>query len=142
INNAQPSSASADWSGALTLAIGGAAEAEDFSVVIISDGGLGDPALLPEVPGEVSYIPVGQSSDNVAITALATRTRAGQPPQLFTQITNYGMQDTEIVYSLTVDGELYVSNFYTVPANDDIALVSERLPAGFNVIEASLTVPT
>src|SRR5690606_4604314 len=62
INNAQPSSASADWSGALTLAIGGAAEAEDFSVVIISDGGLGDPALLPEVPGEVSYIPVGQSS--------------------------------------------------------------------------------
>lgn len=142
INNAQPSSASADWSGALTLAIGGAAEAEDFSVVIISDGGLGDPALLPEVPGEVSYIPVGQSSDNVAITALATRTRAGQPPQLFTQITNYGTQDTEIVYSLIVDGELYVSNFYTVPANDDIALVSERLPEGFTVIEASLTVPT
>ena len=141
INNAQPSSASADWPGALTLAVGSAANAEDFSVVIISDGGLGDPLLLPEVPGDVSYIPVGEASDNVAITALATRSRAGQAPQLFTQITNYGAQDAEIVYSLTVDGELFVSNFYTVPAGENIALVSERLPAGFGILEASLTIP-
>jgi hypothetical protein len=141
INNARPSSASADWPGALTLAIGGANEASELDLVIISDGGLGDPALLPEVPGEVRYIPIGQSAENVAITALATRSRAGQPPQLFTQITNYGTQDAEIVYSLTVDGELFVSNFYTVPAQDDIALVSEQLPAGFSLVEASLTIP-
>lgn len=61
---------------------------------------------------------------------------------MFTQITNYGAQDAEIVYSLTIDGELFVSDFYTVPAGDDVALVSERLPEGFGVIEASLTVPT
>lgn len=142
INSAQPSQASADWPGALTLAIGGASDVEDFSVVIISDGGLGDPALLPEVPGDVSYIPVGQSGENVAITALATRARAGQRPQLFTQITNYGTQDAEIVFSLTIDGELFTSNFYNVPAQDSISLVSQQLPAGFGVIEASLTVPT
>jgi hypothetical protein len=142
ITNAQPSQASADWPGALTLAIGGASDTEAFSVVIISDGGLGDPALLPELPGEVSYIPVGQSGENVAITALATRTRAGQTPQLFTQITNYGMQDAETVYSLTIDGELFTSSFYNVPAGESISLVSERLPGGFGVIEASLTVPT
>ncbi|MBZ0300786.1 MAG: VWA domain-containing protein [Anaerolineae bacterium] len=141
VNAARPSNASADWSGALTLAIGGAADAEDFNVVIVSDGGLGDPALLPTVPGEVSYIPVGQSSDNIAITALATRSRAGQPPQLFTQITNYGGQDAEIVYSLTVDGDLFASEFYTVPANDNISLVSEQLPTGFRIVEASLTNP-
>jgi Ca-activated chloride channel family protein len=142
INGAQPSQASADWSGALTLAIGGAPDVEDFSVVIISDGGLGDPALLPEVPGEVSYIPVGQSGENVAITALATRVRAGQTPQLFTQLTNYGEQDAETVYSLTIDGELFTSSFYNVPAGESISLVSEQLPGSFGLIEASLTVPT
>ena len=142
INNAQPSNASADWEGALTLAIGGAADATEFNVVIISDGGLGDPALLPDVPGDVKYEPVGQSNENIAITALATRSRAGQPPQLFTQITNYGDQDAEIVYSLNVDGDLFVSNFYTVPAGDELQLVSEQLPEGFELIEASLTIPT
>lgn len=141
INSAQPSSATADWPGAITLAIGGAGDATAFDVVIISDGGLGDAALLPEIPGEISYIPVGERSENIAITALATRSRAGQPPQLFTQITNFGPQDAEIVYSLTVDGELFVSNFYTVPAEDNIALTSEQLPVGFQQIEASLTMP-
>ena len=142
INGAQPSQASADWPGALTLAIGGAPDVEEFSVVIISDGGLGDPALLPNVPGEVSYIPVGQSGENVAITALATRVRAGQTPQLFSQITNYGEQDAETVYSLTIDGELFTSSFYNVPAGESISLVSEQLPGSFGIIEASLTVPT
>ena len=141
VNNAQPSQASADWNGALTLAIGSASEASEFTLVIISDGGLGDPALLPDVPGDVTYVPVGGSNENLAITALATRNRAGQPPQLFSQITNYGAQDAEIVYSLTIDGELFASDFYTVPAGDDVALVSERLPDSFDIIEASLTVP-
>lgn len=142
VNSARPSNARADWPGALTLAIGGAVDASEFNIVIISDGGLGDPTLLPQVPGEVSYIPVGSANENIAITALATRNRAGQSPQLFTQITNYGGQDAEIVYSLTIDGDLFVSDFYTVPAGDDVALVSERLPESFGVIEASLTVPT
>ena len=39
IRSAQPSSASADWPGALTLAVGGAEGVDDFSMVIISDGG-------------------------------------------------------------------------------------------------------
>ena len=142
VTAAQPSNASADWPGALTLAVGGALDASDFNVVIISDGGLGDPALLPEIPGEVSYVTVGQSSENIAISALATRSLAGQAPQLFTQITNYGPRDAQIVYSLTVDGELFVSDFYTVPAQDNIALTSEKLPEGFKLIEAGLTVPT
>ncbi len=142
ITNAQPSRASANWSSALTLAIGGAGASSEFNVVIISDGGLGDAALLPEVPGEVSYIPVGQSSDNIAISALATRALPGQSPQLFTQLTNYGTQDTEVVFSLTVDGALFTSQFYTVPAGDDLSLVSEQLPAGFGVVEARLALPS
>lgn len=142
INDAQPSKARADWSGALTLAIAGAATVTDFNVVIISDGNLGDPALLPNVPGEVRYIPVGSSGQNVAISALATDTLSGQTPQLFTQLSNYGDTETEVLFSLSVDGTLFASDFLTIPAGDDLAFVSEELPADFRLISASVSVPS
>lgn len=141
INNAQPGQGSADWSAALTLAMGGMAQASEFSLVIISDGGLGDPALLPELPAKVTWLPVGTSSDNLAITALATRSRAAQPPQLFTRVTNYGARDAEVVLSLRVDGELVASAYHEVAAGADLPLVVDALPPGFREIEASLTVP-
>ena len=141
IGSAQPSRASADWSSALTLAIGGLSSGGDFNLVVISDGGLGDPALLPEIPAEVSYIPVGREDNNIAISALATRALPGQNPQLFTQLTNYGSEEVEVVFSLTIDGELFTSSFYTIPASSDVSLVSEALPPGFAVIEAALTLP-
>jgi hypothetical protein len=138
INNAQPGNARADWSGALTLAIGGAAGAADFNVVIISDGGLGDPALLPTVPGKVVYLPVGESSDNIAITALATSILPGRSPQLFTQITNYGDQDAEVVFSLKDDRDFFQSDFYTIPKGQSIPIISEGLSNDFGVIEANV----
>ena len=137
INSAQPSQASADWGGALTLAIGSAGNSPEFNLVVISDGGLGDPALLPEVPGEVTYIPVGQSSANIAISAMATRSLPGQEPQLFAQLTNYGAQDAEVVFSLTVDGALFESAFYTIPAGADTA-ITRPMPLDFSSIEAEV----
>lgn len=138
ISSAQPSQARADWSGALTLAIGSSVGATDFNVVVISDGGLGDPALLPNVPGKVTYLPVGQSSSNIAITALATSVLPGKTPQLFAQITNYGDQDAEVVFSLSVDSTLAASDFYTVPARDNVSLAYESLPDNFAIIEANV----
>ncbi len=137
INSTQPSQASADWGGALTLAIGSAGNSPEFNLVVISDGGLGDPALLPEVPGEVTYIPVGQSSANIAISAMATRSLPGQAPQLFAQLTNYGDQDAEVVFSLTVDGALFESAFYTIPAGSDTA-ITRPMPIDFSSIEAEV----
>ena len=141
IRDARPGSGSADWPAALTLALGGVAEADEFSLVIVSDGGLGDPALLPELPPAVTWLPVGTAGDNLAITALATRRRAAQPPQLFARVTNYGARDAEVVLSLRVDGELVASAYHEVAAGADLPLVADALPAGFRQIEASLTVP-
>src|SRR5215207_7393166 len=141
IDNAQPSVATADWTAALTLAAAGAAGAENFNMVLVSDGGLGDAANLPAIPGEVQLVTVGQSSNNVAITALATRSLAGENPQLFAQVTNYGDQDAEIVFDLRVDGELFTAKRYTVPANGDLPLVSEALPSNFTTLQAGITIP-
>ncbi len=141
IDNARPGLGSADWPAALTLAMGGMAQSDDFSMVIISDGGLGDPTLLPELPDNVTWLPVGSAGDNLAITALATRRRAGQPAQLFTRVTNHGARDAEVVLSLKVDGELVASAYHEVGAGADLPLVVEALPASFRRIEASLTIP-
>ncbi len=141
IDSAQPGMGSADWPAALTLALGGMGQDGDFTLVIISDGGLGDPALLPELPEKVTWLPVGRSGENLAITALATRRRAAQPAQLFTRVTNYGAQDAEVVLSLKVDGELVASAYHEVAAGADLPLVVEALPAEFDRIEASLTLP-
>lgn len=141
ITGAQPSLASADWSAALTLAAAGAAGTEDFNIVLISDGGLGEAATLPAIPGDVELIPVGQSSNNVAITALATRALAGQPPELFAQVTNYGGQDADVVFDLRVDGELFTAERYTVPAGGTLPIVSSALPADFGTLQAGLTIP-
>lgn len=140
IANAAPSDARADWNAALTLAAGTAdANAEDFSVVIVGDGGLGNNAGLPGVQGAVEYVPVGSAGGNVAITALATRSLGGGGPQLFTEITNYGDAEAEVIFSLTVDGDILTAQRYTIPAGGTEPLVSDSLPADFGVIEAGLT---
>jgi Ca-activated chloride channel homolog len=140
INSAAPSAARADWTAALTLAAGTAdANSEDFSVVIVGDGGLGRNSGLPGIQGDVEYVPVGSNGGNVAITALATRSLGGATPQLFTQITNYGDEEAEIIFDLTVDGEILTAQRYTIPAAGTVPLVSDSLPADFAVIEAGLT---
>jgi Ca-activated chloride channel homolog len=141
INRAQPSLASGDWSAALTLAAAGAAGAIDFDMVLLSDGNLGEAANLPAIPGEVQLLTIGESSSNVAITALATRALPGQAPQLFAQVTNYGAQDAEIIFDLRVDGELFTARPYTVRAGEDLAIVSDALPEGFGTLQAGLTIP-
>ncbi|MFZ4815984.1 MAG: vWA domain-containing protein [Phototrophicaceae bacterium] len=132
-----PSSAPSDWGAALTLATG-IAEGEDFSVVILSDGNLGDVTALPGVAGDIEYIPIGENAGNIAISALATRALAGGSPQLFTQLTNYGTSPAEVVFSLRIDGVLDSSERYTLPANSSIPIVIETLPEGFEVIQAQL----
>lgn len=140
ILNAQPTTTRADWNAALTLAAGTAtANAEDFNLVIVGDGGVGSNAGLPGVQGEISYVPVGSSGGNVAISALATRSLGGDPPQLFAQVRNYGTADAEVVFDLEVDGDIFTAERYTVPAGDTISVVSDALPPGFQVIEAGIT---
>ncbi|MBZ0279863.1 MAG: BatA and WFA domain-containing protein [Anaerolineae bacterium] len=141
INDAQPSHAEADWVAALTLASADAIDKTDFNMVIIGDGGLGDASGLPGVPGEVRYIPIGRSDNNLAITALATRALPGQPPELFAQIANYGAQDADVIFDLRVDGQLFSADRYTIPAQASLPIVSAALPEGFVILQAGLTLP-
>ncbi len=137
ILDAEPSQGPADWPAALTLAAGGAAGAENFSVVLISDGGL--PANLPAIPGSLRYVPIGHSGENAGITALSARARAGQPPQVFIELTNFGDQDVETILSIKLDGELDRAARMTIPARSAAVSFFTDLQTGFTTLEAGLT---
>jgi hypothetical protein len=148
INSAQPEAGAADWLTALTLAAEGGRAAgravEDFSMVLIGDGGLSEADSIPSIslPGTIRYIQVGQSDQNVAITALASRSLAGQPPQLFAQLTNYGAEDAEVVFSLRINDDPVplVSERYTIPARGTREIVStDALTQDFTTLQADVT---
>ncbi|MGE5223921.1 MAG: vWA domain-containing protein, partial [Omnitrophica WOR_2 bacterium] len=82
LDSAAPTQGSADWQAAFALAAGAADSSGDrngqkTSTIIVSDGGLPKEGL-PPLPGEVRYIPVGKSADNLAIDAMALRAAGGR----------------------------------------------------------------
>ena len=131
---------SADWDTALTLAAAGASGAENFSIVMISDGGVGDAASLPANIPQPIYVPVGESANNVAITALATRALAGEAPQLFAQVTNYGDAPAEISLVIRLDEVLRLSRSGTIPPRSQLPIpFEEPIADPFETLSATLT---
>lgn len=141
VRDMQPGLGTSDWVGALTLASGGVSD-ENFTIVIISDGGIGEAENLPPIPGDKRYISVGESNSNLAITALATATIPGQSPQLFLQVTNYSGQDASVSVNIRINGRLTDSPTIDVPATSRISLPSINLPENFETLEAELELPT
>lgn len=127
--------AAADWAAAFALASGAAQGFRDAQIVVVSDGGL--PADLPPLPVEPVYLPIGQSGENLAISALATR-NTETAVQLFASVTNHGVIDRQALLSLTVDGTLFDARRISVPAASN-ASVTWELPQGAATIEAHLS---
>jgi Ca-activated chloride channel family protein len=141
VNAMQPSTAAADWNAALTLAAAGAQGAENFSIILISDGGIPDDMPLSGY-GTVRFIQIGESGSNMAITALATGHDQVTGPQIYAQIANYGEQTTEIILTISLDGALFRAAPYTVPAAGFADVVISGLPPDFRRVEARLVRPT
>jgi Ca-activated chloride channel homolog len=105
---AQPSQGLADWEAALTLAAGALrSSGEDQALIIVSDGGL--PAEgLPPMAAEVLYIPIGERSENLAITALALST-SGTGLQLFAAVSSFSNQPRQAILSFYTEAGLFRS---------------------------------
>lgn len=137
LSDAQPSLAEADWEAALSLATA-KTTAIDQALVIISDGGLPAGVSLEGLDVAVRYFPVGKSSENVGISSFATRRLPDAPPELFAQITNYGMSEARMVLTLWVDGERFVSRNIQIPPQSSLPYIL-TLPDAFSVVNATLT---
>lgn len=130
----------ADWEAAFALT-GGAARASLLSetrIVIFSDGGL--PSSLPPLPGDVRYVPIGASADNVAIEALSLRP-AGGGPQLFARVANYGEADRAVIVSIKIGERLFSAQQLNVPAGGAEELILPDLPDTPAVYSAQLSAP-
>ena len=132
-----------DWDTALTLAAAGAAgvaSVNDFSIVMISDGGIGQVGSLPSNIPQPIYVSIGQSSSNVAITALATRALAGGAPQLFAQVTNYGDEPADISLVIRLDDVLRLSRSGSIPPRSQLPIpFAEPIAEDFETLSATLT---
>ena len=132
LQTAVPSQGAADWSAAFALAAGAAASTVNAgqaaaTVIILSDGGL--PAQgLPPLPGEVRYVPIGITSDNLAISALALRP-AGNGAELFASITNYGDVERSAIFSLYVNNELLSAQQVLARPGEQTPVIISGLPA-------------
>lgn len=140
LDAALPDPAPAAWNAALALATGAAQGFRDARIVIISDGGV--PSDLPPLPVEYIYLPIGESGENLAITALATRVETTPETeggiQLFASVQNEGVLDRETLLSIDLDGTLFDSRRLTVPAGSSVNATWD-LPPGTGTIEARLS---
>jgi hypothetical protein len=139
LSKAEVTQGSVDWSAAFALAAGATRNGINSTVVIVSDGGL-PKSGLPSLPGEVRYIPVGQSDDNLAISALALRASKGVP-QLFAEVTNYSGADRKILLSLYLENDLFDARQLDVPAHSQKSISLEDLPVASAVYKAHISDP-
>jgi Ca-activated chloride channel family protein len=139
LQSAAATNGEADWKTTFALAAGAAASgqtSQPSSIVIVSDGGLPE-ADLPPLPGEVNYIPVGKSGDNLAISALALR-EAGSSLELYTRISNFSDQPRQVLLSIHRDEALINAQTVDVPSNGQASISLKDLPLGEGVFKARL----
>jgi len=137
LNNAKVTQGSADWKSAFALAAGTGGKS---TFVIISDGGLPQSGL-PTLPGDIRYIPIGTSQNNLAISALALRL-AQKSPQLFAEVTNYDSADHNIVLSIYFNDKLIDARQLLIPANSSNSLTLDNLSNTSGVYKATISSPT
>jgi Ca-activated chloride channel homolog len=129
---AQP--VTADWEAAFALAAGAAQGFQEATILLISDGGVR--GSLPPLPADLIYLPIGETAENLAISALATRPTLDDL-QLLASVSNYGRAPQQTLLTLTVDGRLFDSRRLTIPPGETSNLTWE-LPLGTTAVQAQL----
>jgi Ca-activated chloride channel family protein len=139
LDKAQPTNGAADWSAAFALAAGALGRQIDQpTTVIISDGGL--PTNLPPLPGQVRYVPIGQSNDNVSISALSLRPTTNGA-ELFVSVTNHSDRDRSVILSLYANDALLQAQPLDLTAGETQSVVLPELPREAAVYQAKLSRP-
>ncbi|MFQ5614878.1 MAG: BatA and WFA domain-containing protein [Anaerolineales bacterium] len=135
--NAHPTQGTVDWQAAFALAAGAAGRGQaETTIVIVSDGGL--PAEgLPPLPAKIRYAPIGQSANNLAISAMALRP-ASRGAELFARVVNYGDSDRTVILSVSIDDTFYTTQRLEIPADESRTVTLENLPDTPSFYEARL----
>ncbi len=140
LDQARVTQGQADWQAAFALAAGAARSNEGkATIVIVSDGGLPENGL-PALSGEVRYVPVGESRDNLSISALALRP-ALKGPQLFAEASNYTETDRNILLSIYFNDELIDARRLTLGAESSGSFTLDGLSNTSGIYKVRLSDP-
>ncbi|MFN8411363.1 MAG: BatA and WFA domain-containing protein [Anaerolineales bacterium] len=138
LSQAQPTSSSANWEAAFALAAGASRGNQvKATTIIISDGGLPEKGL-PALSGDVQYLPIGTSSDNLSISALALRP-TDKGPDLFAQVHNYSDIDRTILISFYFGTDLFDARQLKIAAGKNESITLENLQNTAGIYKAIIT---
>jgi len=140
LGDAQVTQGTANWQEALALAVGAArSNQKGTTIVIVSDGGLPQSGL-PAIPSEVRYVPIGNSQNNLAISALALRpTQKG--PELFARVSNYDDENHRVLLSIYSNDRLIDAKQLDVPPGKSADFTLEDLPNTSSIYKAHISDP-
>jgi hypothetical protein len=131
-------SGATNFTEALALAAPAAARLPDTTVVIVSDGGFTPPPEV-DIRAPIRLIRVGERSENLGITAAATR-HTGNSTELFVRVQNFGAIERKTLLSV-YDGEsLIEARALTVPAGGESGSTI-GLPAAVGILRATIDAP-
>jgi hypothetical protein len=139
LNKVQVTQGTVDWNAAFALAAGASRSNSKSTVVIISDGGLPESGL-PSLPGDVRYISIGESNNNLSISALALRASKGKP-QLFAEVKNHSDKNRTIIFSLYIGNELFLARQMDVAAHSQNSISLADLPTASAIYKAHISNP-
>jgi hypothetical protein len=88
-------------------------------LVLFSDGRIRDLETIAVAANELVFHQVGQSADNVAITAMSARRSYEQPEQVevFASLENYGGEPVEQDVQLGINGNIHAVRSVRIPAS-------------------------
>lgn len=132
-----PSARDSDLTQALTLAAAAAERAPDSELVILSDGGVQLPPTLA-LDRPIRYIPIGESSDNQAVSTLSLTRVNTDTYDVFVQVTNYGGEDSTRRLVLEQDGRLFTATDVTMPAGQSATKLLQVRGVGSFTLAARL----
>lgn len=145
IRAAQASNGPADWEAALALAAAHVTTLPEATIVMISDGALGETMLgeqgaelrLPAIPAPIEFIPVGQGADNQGLVVLSLRDGA-EGLQMFLSVANAASEARRRLVEIQVDGQLFDARQLDIPARGNANLTIGDLPLDARQIKANL----
>ena len=136
----QPTAESANLPAALSLAAGLASGHPDAQIIVVGDGSL-DRSQVPQgLPAPLRFIPIGTSTDNLAVAAFGTRSLDGHLVAL-ASVANYGSQRHGATLELLVDGQRFDLRLLDVDPGQTADARWDDIPASAHVLEARLAEP-
>ncbi|MBN1507377.1 MAG: VWA domain-containing protein [Sedimentisphaerales bacterium] len=113
---------------------------QSAQLVLFSDGRIGDLETIVVATDELVFHGIGQSPDNVAITAMNARRSYEQPEQaeVFASLENYGDESVERDVQLGINGDVYAVRSVRIPAGE-VAEADKPAKPGRAAVDFSLS---